>query len=164
MTFERFFCYFWHFLTLFEYVSPHLGLCGTIFGVILGHLLGAIRGHFGATLASFWHHVRWFWLGYSLGAFWTVFVAHFQAIFTVILRFFYDVLEVEFKIKQNNARKGKNMQTSAKIRQKYAKLCKVMQNKHGSILSTYTPLNCTLPSQHYCVYCCWEGRQHLTAP
>ena len=130
------------------------------FGPFAGGDPGSLWGHFGIVLAScpmcFGVVLTPFvaFLGYSLGAFWTVFVAHFQAIFTVILRFFYDVLEVEFKIKQNNAREGKNMQTSAKICQKYAKLCKVMQNKHGSILSTYTPLNCTLPSQHYCVYCC----------
>ena len=44
--------------------------------------------------------------------------------FTVILRFFGDVLEVDSKIKQNDALESKNMQISAKIHQKYAKLCK----------------------------------------
>ena len=35
--------------------------------------------------------------------------------------------EVDCKIRQNDAREGKTMQISAKIHQKYAKLCK---NKH----------------------------------
>ena len=32
--------------------------------------------------------------------------------------------EIDCKIKQNDEREGKNMQISAKIHQKYAKLCK----------------------------------------
>ena len=42
----------------------------------------------------------------------------------IISRMFVMFWEIDCKIKENDAREGKNMQISAKIHQKYAKLCK----------------------------------------
>ena len=48
------------------------------------------------------------------------FLGHFYGHFEVFLMMFW---EVDCKMKQNDAREGKPMEFSAKIHQKYAKLC-----------------------------------------
>ena len=80
----------------------------------------------GIVLASFWARFgvvsTTFW-----GCFWTIlgpfgpFLGHFYGHFAVFWVMF---CEVDWKIKQNDAREGKNMPNSANIHQKYAKLCK----------------------------------------
>ena len=66
-----------------------------------------------------------------MGPFWALFgpfLGHFSPFLGHFLRSFCGFLvtfcEVDCKIKQNDEREGKNMQISAKINQKYAKLCK----------------------------------------
>ena len=111
------------------------------FGPCLGRsgvTLGSLRDHFGIVLASFWGRFGvvltpfWGLFGLFLGYFWTIFgpflayffwhvYGHFAGVFSVMF------CEVDCKFKQNGAREGKHTQISAKIHQKYAKLCK---NEH----------------------------------
>ena len=88
-----------------------------------GVILGSVRDHFGNVLESFWHR-----FGVVLTPFWAIFVP-FLGHFRPSLAHFYGHFLVMFwgvasKIEQNDAKEGKNIQISAKIHQKYAKVCK----------------------------------------
>ena len=117
-------------MTFFDRFKPFFTLSG--WG-ILGHFgtkIGSFWGHFGIVVASF--------SGIILGSFWCCFdpiLRHLGALFRLFFdhflrsylrsfcSFFLEMFcEVDCKIKQYDAREGKNMQNSAKIHQNYAKL------------------------------------------
>ena len=117
--------------TFFGPKWEHFGVCLDHFWVDSGHLviiLASFWHHFGVVLGSFWLRFRPFWALFEPLLLVGPFLGHFSpclchgyghsAFFLVMFR------GVGCKIKQNDARKGKNMQISAKIHQKYAKLCK----------------------------------------
>ena len=129
-----------HFDPFWGCVGPYWDHFGTKIGPFLGDFW-VILDHFWVDPGSLWLH-----LGIILESFWCRFdpiLRPFLALFELFLDHFWAILsrfwgrfyghfaiffvmfwEVECNIQQNDAREGKTMQTSAKIHQIYAKLCK----------------------------------------
>ena len=147
------------FLIIFEPYLTYLELYSAIFVLFwdqhwtilgdFGPFFLSIRGsfwvHLGIILASFWHHFEVVLTPF--GPFLTI-LAHFWAFLPPFCVFFCDVSEVKCNIKQRGKREVKNMQNSAKIHQKYAKLC---ENK---------PF---LPIKHFC-FCLKNGQKSTFQP
>ena len=93
------------------FFGPFLGRSGVIWGSLRNHfgiVLASFSGRFGVVLRPFW------------GFFWTYFGPFLRSFCDRLVMFW----EVECNIQKNDAIEGKNMQLSAKVHRKYAKLCK----------------------------------------
>ena len=155
MAFERFFCYFWSILTVFEPFLDLSGPVGAIFGNKMGHF-GVILDHFWAFRASF--GVTLGWCSHRFGSFWGCFgivlasvgsfrcrfvhISHFGVFsghlwanfwafslflghFMIILRLFGGVLWSAML----TAKLNKIVSEQAKIMQKLPNLCKNVQKQ-----------------------------------
>ena len=138
MTFEP----FWPLLSHFEpfltnrafFLDQNRTICGWFWGDF-----GPFLGRSGIILASFWHHLGvalvsfWPHLEAFVGPFWTIF-GPFTLIFRPFLRSLCGFLvmfgEIDCKIKQNDAREGKNAKFPAKFTKDMQKFCKNMPFFH----------------------------------